>query len=174
MDKERPVKTEEIRGILEGFESEQIALHGRKRALQAELKDLEIRFHRGAGAILALRNILAMYGEYVAAQSTEQIVKQYDIPMSSDEAESLRIRTLGPGETTEKQLAQLRESVYERQAMDWVGVLDRRDDEDAGSGPGGGAGGSPTGEGGPSGEELIGRESDERQSENGRSDGREP
>src|SRR4030065_197107 len=68
------MKTEEIRGILEGFESEQTALHGRKRALQAELKDMEIRFHRGAGAILALRNILAMYGEYVAAQSNEQML----------------------------------------------------------------------------------------------------
>ena len=168
------MKTEEIRGILEGFESEQTALHGRKRALQAELKDMEIRFHRGAGAILALRNILAMYGEYVAAQSTEQIVKQHDIPMASDEAEALRIRTLGPGETTEKQLAQLRESVYERQAMDWVGVLDRRDNEDAGSGPGVGVGGGPIGESRPSGEESLGGEPDQRQSENGRSDGREP
>jgi hypothetical protein len=168
------MKIEEIRGILEGFESEQIALHGRKRALQAELKNMEIRFHRGAGAILALRNILAMYGEYVASQSTEQIVKQYDIPMAEDEAESLRIRTLGPGETTEKQLAQLRESVYERQAMDWVGVLDRRDHEDAGSGSGVGVGGSPTGENRPTGEEPLGGEPDQRQSENGRSDGRGP
>jgi hypothetical protein len=162
------IELEEVQGILDSFIEEQKALQKQKAILQQQLRDLEVRFHRGAGGVLALNEILNRHGEFPHLKSGEKIIEEFDIPMTDSPKEMLEERGNPPAGISEKELARRREAVYNRQAMDWIGLLDRRTDEDDGPGTGIGTGGSPVGESGPAGEESLGGQSNEREPETDR------
>jgi hypothetical protein len=161
------IELHEVQGILDAFIEEQKALQKQKLILQQQLKDLEVRFHRGAGGVLALNEILNRHGEFPHLKSGEKIIEEFDIPMTDNEEEALEERVKPPAGISEQELARRREVVYARQAMDWIGLLDRRDDEDDGLSPGVGTGGGSAGESGPAREELVGGKSNEREPETG-------
>ncbi len=172
------IPIDELTGLLEGLQNEQKALQVRKHELikrkeqiDEELKQLEVRFHRGAGGILAFNELLNRYGSFPQLRSSARIFAEFDIPVlesEEDMQQALKTRTLGPAEMTEDELAVKRENAYERQAMDWVKLFDRREDEDAGSGDGVGPRGSAVGESGSTQAQSLGSEPDQRQSEDGR------
>lgn len=161
------IELDEVQGILDSFIEEQKALQKQKVLLQQQLRDLEVRFHRGAGGVLALNELLNRHGEFPHLKSGEKIIEEFDIPMAPSTEKALEERGKPPAGISEAELAARREYVYHRQAMDWIGLLDRRDDEDDGLGSAVGAGGSAAGESGPEGEKLVRSESNEREPETG-------